>query len=546
VSDIAEPARDLAWRAKVQVLAAVLLALFLGALDQTVVGTALPRIVTQLGGNELYTWVVTAYLLTSTISIPFWGKLSDLYGRRRLMMIGIAIFLTGSALAGLSQEMWQLIALRGVQGIGAGSLFPISLAVIGDLFAPAERGKYQGLFGAVFGMALLVGPGVGGFLTDQVSWHWVFYVNVPTGLVSLYAIWRLLPNVRSARPSHAFDVAGGAVFALAMVLLLVGLTNLQAGQWTDLAGGGLVAGGLALSAAFVLVEARAREPIVPLALWRTRSYAASLLATFLFSVGFYAALVFLPRWFQVVRGESATASGYMMFPFLIGVIAGSITAGQLIARTGRYKPVILLASAAMACGFLLLANLHATTALPLLWVWMLVSGLGAGPLIAAFTIVVQNSVPIAALGAATSNLTFFRQMGGAVGLALAGTTFSALLASDLQPSLVSAGVPSQLAEQASRLGTGGVTDLTGAGVDLARQLATILPVAAQPYLPSVVRGVHEAVTRAVDVTFVLGMLAALLTLIVSLVLQERPLRRALSSQLADEELSAAPAPGPAR
>src|SRR3954454_17776545 len=184
-----DPALGLSHRAKIEILLAILLGLFLGALDQTVVGTALPRIVTDLGGNELYTWVVTIYLLTSTISVPFYGKLSDVYGRKPLLMIGITLFLVGSSLSGLSQEMWQLVLFRGIQGLGAGALFPIALAVIGDLFTPAERGKYQGLFGAVFGISFIVGPALGGFLTDQVSWHWVFYVNIPIGIVSLYTIW---------------------------------------------------------------------------------------------------------------------------------------------------------------------------------------------------------------------------------------------------------------------------------------------------------------------------------------------------------------------
>src|SRR4026209_264797 len=222
-----------------------MLGLFLGALDQTIVGPALPTIVTKLAGNDIYVWAVTIYLLTSTISVPFWGKLSDLYGRKPMFMIGIVIFLVGSALSGLSQNMTQLIAFRGIQGIGAGSLFPVALAVIGDLFTPAARGKCQSLFGAVFGVAFVVGPLVGGFLTENISWHWIFYVNVPIGLVSLYFIWRLLPVVRNPRATRRFDFLGGSIFTVAIGFLLVGLT--QKGQtnpvthaldaWDDPAGG---------------------------------------------------------------------------------------------------------------------------------------------------------------------------------------------------------------------------------------------------------------------------------------------------------------------
>src|SRR5690349_2693972 len=219
-----DPALGLDQRAKLEILFAVMLGLFLGALDQTIVGPALPTIVTQLNGNDLYVWVVTSYLLTSTISVPFWGKLSDLYGRKPMFIIGIVIFLIGSALSGLSQNMGQLILFRGIQGIGAGALFPIALAIIGDLFSPAERGKYQGLFGAVFGVAFVAGPLIGGWLTENFSWHWIFYVNIPIGLVALVVINRLLPVVKNPRATRNFDVIGGIIFTISISLLLIGLT----------------------------------------------------------------------------------------------------------------------------------------------------------------------------------------------------------------------------------------------------------------------------------------------------------------------------------
>src|SRR4249920_2404723 len=233
-----DPALGLSHRAKMEILFAVMLGLFLGALDQTIVGPALPTIVTQLSGNDLYVWAITIYLLTSTISVPFWGKLSDVYGRKPIFMIGITIFLVGSALSGLSQNMGMLILFRGIQGIGAGALFPVALAIIGDMFTPQERGKYQGLFGAVFGIAFIVGPLVGGFLTEQVSWHWIFYVNIPIGIVSLIVIQRILPTVKTARASKNFDILGGAIFTVAITFLLVGLTNKQTGDWATLPVGG--------------------------------------------------------------------------------------------------------------------------------------------------------------------------------------------------------------------------------------------------------------------------------------------------------------------
>ena len=305
-------------RTRLEILGAVLLGIFLSALDQTIVGTALPVIVTDLEGNDVYTWAFTAYLLTATVSGPIYGKLSDLFGRRPLFMLGVVVFLLGSILSGLSQEMWQLIAFRGLQGLGAGALFPIALAIIGDIFAPSERGKYQGLFGAVFGVSSLLGPALGGLITDNFGWQWIFYVNVPIGAVVLYIIWRTLPTVRDRSADRHIDYLGASLFVAALAPILIGLTNKQFGEWTDLDVGGLIAVGLLFGAAFVWAESRAREPIVPLALFRIRAFTASVVAMFLSAMGFFAAVVFLPRWYQVVEGSSATESGYQMLPLLGG------------------------------------------------------------------------------------------------------------------------------------------------------------------------------------------------------------------------------------
>src|SRR5437773_4883517 len=299
-------------RARTEILIAILLAMFLSALDQSIVGTALPTIVTQLHGNDYYTWVVTIYLLTATISGPIYGKLSDLFGRRPMVMIGVSLFLIGSALSGLSQEAWQLIAARGLQGLGAGAIFPIALAVIVDLFTPAERGKYQGLFGAVFGISALIGPALGGFLTDNVGWHWIFFVNLPIGAVALVIIWRLLPPIKHPERARSIDYLGSVVFTAALVPILIGLTNKQTMDWTNPAVGGLILLGLALSAVFLWIESRASEPILPLSLFRNRSISVSLIAVFLAGFGFFGAIIFVPRWFQVVLGSSATESGYQI------------------------------------------------------------------------------------------------------------------------------------------------------------------------------------------------------------------------------------------
>jgi EmrB/QacA subfamily drug resistance transporter len=540
-------AAGLGRREKFEILGAILLALFLGALDQTIVGTALPQIITDLGGNDLYTWAITIYLLTSTISVPFYGKLSDLYGRKPLLLIGIAIFLIGSALAGLSQEMWQLILFRGIQGVGAGALFPIALAVIGDLFTPAERGKYQGLFGAVFGVSFLIGPALGGFLTDQISWHWVFYVNLPLGVVSMLVIWRLLPTIKRTGASRDIDFLGAAIFTVAISFLLVGLTNKQSGDWTDATVGGFIAIGLALTAIFLVVEARAKEAIVPLDLWRNRTYAASVVSTFFVSFGFFAAIIFLPRWFQVVRGETATASGYLVFPLLIGLIGSSIASGLIVSRTGRYKAVIFLGIALMAIGLVLMTQLRADTEYLALFLWMFITGVGIGPTLAVFTIVVQNAVPYSKLGVATSNLTFFRQIGGSVGLAIAGTVFGTSLKERLPVELkpvvdeVVAQVPPQFQEQAAAAfaagGGGSAIDpntLTGVGQSFGKVIIESAPAPFQPLLEpfraAFDGAFNNALSLAIADTFYLGVATAAVALVAAVAVRELPLRSAEAPQ----------------
>ncbi len=529
---VPHPAVVLSPRARAEVLGAILLALLLGALDQTIVGTALPRIVTDLNGNDLYTWAVTIYLLTSTISVPFYGKLSDILGRKPLLLFGITVFLIGSVLSGLSGSMEQLIVFRGIQGIGAGSLFPISLAVIGDLFTPAERGKYQGLFGAVFGLSALIGPALGGFITDNISWHWIFFVNLPIGLVSLVVVARVLPSIRRPHGSLNLDWLGGLVFVAGMIPLLVGLTNKQSADWTAPQVGGLIALGLALLAVFLFIERRVKEPIVPLDLWRDRTYAGTIIATFFASFGFFAAVIFLPRYYQVVLGESATASGYALLPLLVGVIGSSIASGQIVARTGRYKGLLLVSLALLGVGSFLFTNLASTTSTPVIWLWQLVLGIGIGPTLAVFTIVVQNAVPFSRLGVATSNLTFFRQIGGTVGLSIAGSLFGTQLAGLLPQRLAANGVPQQLADQLGARGAGGggfdLNNLLGVGADLGAAILAAVPEPlrplVQPHVPAIVTSIYESISFAIGSVFWLGVGAAVVGFVGVLVIRELPLR----------------------
>ncbi|MEP6470022.1 MAG: MDR family MFS transporter [Chloroflexota bacterium] len=518
-------------RARFQIFGAVLLALFLAALDQTIVSTALPNILTDLRGNDLYTWVITVYLLTSTVTGPLYGKLSDQFGRRPMLMIGIGLFLFGSLLSGLSQTMWQLILFRGIQGLGAGALFPISLAVIGDLFSPRERGRYQGLFGGVFAVAMLIGPFLGGFLTDNISWHWIFFVNLPVGAVALVVIWRLLPKISHPERVVSIDYLGAAVFTGAIVPIMLGLTNKQTGDWTDPAVGGLMLLGAVLLGAFLWIESRAKDPILHVGLFKNQTFTASVLATGLVSFGFFGGIIFIPRWFQFVAGSSATESGYQILPMMAGLMVGSIGSGQIVSRTGRYKWLVAAAMVIAGIGILLLTQLRADTSVTTLWIWLAIMGLGIGPSMAVFTIIVQNAVPFREMGVATSALTFFRQIGGSIGLAIAGTVFGSSLAAEIPKQLSAAGVPQQIVDSIpSGTFTGG--EITNVGVDLGQQILSQAPAAARPTLapiiPNIVDGVHQAFSLAISYALWFGVVAsALAALIVIFGLPELPLRHQL-------------------
>jgi EmrB/QacA subfamily drug resistance transporter len=507
-------------RARFEIMGAIMLALFLGALDQTIVGPVLPRISTELNGADLYTWVVTSYLVTSTAAIPLYGKLSDYFGRKPMLLIGIVLFLIGSVLSGLSQTMWELIAFRGLQGLGAGALFPISLAVIGDLFTPAERGKYQGLFGGVFGVAFLVGPFLGGFLTDNLSWHWIFFVNVPVGLISLFLISRLLPMVHPRGARLTLDIAGVITFVGAVVPVLIALTLAETSSWLDPSVLGWFGVGVVFLVAFVVAEARASDPMIPLDLFRNRTFAVSTIATFFAVFGFSILIIFLPLWFQIVKGESTTASGYLLFPFLFGLIFSSVAAGLMVSRNGRYKVLLAIGLILMGVGVYLLENLRADTSFPVLSLWMLIAGLGVGPTMAIFTLIVQNDVPFERLGTATSDLTLFRQIGTSVGLTMAFTLFRENLTWDsIRSAIVSAGAPSS-AVPTTAPAAFDPNQLISVGGSVADAFAQLPAQLRAPYA----NGFNEAFSLAIANSVWLGVIASVVSLVAVLALKEKPLR----------------------
>ncbi|WP_051970417.1 MFS transporter [Kitasatospora azatica] len=405
-------------------ISALLLALLLAALDQTIVSTALPTIVSDLGGLEHLSWVVTAYLLASTAATPLWGKLGDMYGRKRFFQASIVIFLIGSALCGIAQNMGELIAFRALQGLGGGGLIVLTQAIVGDLVPPRDRGKYQGLFGAVFGATSVLGPLLGGFFVDQLSWRWVFYINLPIGAVALVAIALVLHSVE-VKKKHRIDYPGivliASVATCFVLMTSLGGVTYDWGSWQII---GLGVLGVLLLVLFVLVERRAEEAVLPPRLFASRTF--SLVAVISFVVGFamFGALTYLPTFLQVVQGVSPTMSGVHMLPMVLGMLVTSIGSGQIVARTGRYRVFPIAGTAVVTVGLLLLSRLTETTSTTVMSLYFLVFGLGLGLVLQVLVLIVQNSVGYQDLGVATAAATFFRSIGASFGVSIFGTIFT--------------------------------------------------------------------------------------------------------------------------
>ncbi len=497
------------------IIGALMLGMLLAALDQTIVSTALPTIVADLHGASHLSWVVVAYLLASTASTPLWGKLGDLYGRKVFFQSSIVIFLAGSVLSGLSHSMLELIAFRAIQGLGGGGLMVGAQSIVGDVVPPRDRGRYQGLFGAVFGVASVVGPLLGGVFVEQLSWRWIFYVNLPIGAVALAVVATTVPG-HGARVHHVIDYLGTALLALAATSLVL-LTSLGGTtyRWSSAPIYAMGAAGVALTVAFVVVERRAKEPVLPLHLFASRAFSTTSVVGFIVGFAMFGAITYLPAYFQIVRGASPTISGVDLLPLMAGLLVVSIASGQIISRTGRYRIFPIVGTAAMTLGLVLLSRLGVASSTVSSSLDMVVLGMGLGGVMQVLVLIVQNSLPQSELGVATSGATFFRSIGGSFGTAVFGAIFSNVLVGNLAAHLRGHALP--------------------AGVNGASMTPGVLDRLAAPVRDAFVAGYAESIRTVFVIAVPIGFLAFLGAFVIPHV----ELRRAGTAR---NEAGAAPAP----
>lgn len=513
------------------------LTLLLAALDNTIVGTAMPRIIAQLNGFERYAWVTTAYLLTSTIAVPIFGKLSDLYGRKWIYLGGAVFFVAASALCGAAGDlplpldgMNQLILFRGLQGLAAGIVTGLTFTIVGDIFPPAERGKYQGLFSGVWGLASVFGPTLGGWITDSLSWRWVFYVNLPVGAAAVVVLFLAFPDIRPQGVRRAIDWAGVGTLVACLVPLLLALTWVTDYGWGAPRVVALLAFSVVMLVAFLFAELHAAEPIIPLGLFKNRLVAISSFALVLMGMGMFGTILYIPLFMQSVIGVSATRSGTLLTPMMLMMTVGSITSGQLVSRLGRYKILAIVGTAIMTIGMLLMSGMGGDTTQWIVIRNMVIMGAGLGLLMPLYTLIVQNAVPQRMIGVATASTQFFRSIGSTLGTAIFGSIMLSRYRSHFDAN-VPQGVPNQ------------VLDLFHNPL----QLSLILPQLRDQFkqfpngaalLNGLLANVKDSLVSAIGLVFLIATFIVALGLIANLFLPEIPLRKSFTP----EQKAAAPSP----
>ncbi len=520
---------------KLLVMLGVMLALFLAALDQTIVATALPRIVQEFHGLEHLSWVIAAYLLASTVVVPIYGKLSDIYGRKPFILSAIVLFLVGSVLSGISQNMLQLVLFRAIQGLGGGAIFANAFAVVGDLYPPAERGRWQGLLGGVFGLSSIIGPTLGGWLTDNASWRWNFFINIPVGIVAFAAVAALLPHIEPDRKERSIDFAGALLLTASLVALLLALIwGGSQHPWDSSTILGLFGVALVSAGLFAFVETRAKEPVLPLSLFSNPIFAVSIAALFFLGIGMFGSIVFIPLYAQLVLGVNATHSGTILTPLTLAFVTASVISGQVTSRTGRYKVIAVLGLALATVALFVMSRMSASTSSTSLVLRMIATGLGIGATLPVFTLAVQNAFEHAMLGIATASTQLFRSIGATVGTAVLGSVLNARLSRELGDlakdpfiRMVSPSLPSAHLERADANSLQMILTQPGRGMIEARlsRLPPALQAQAHQTFASFVARARQAFAASITETFLIAAILMGVAFVISIFLKEIPLRK---------------------
>jgi EmrB/QacA subfamily drug resistance transporter len=532
------PQAELSTRIKVLATVGVMLALLLAALDQTIVGTALPRIVAELNGLDRYSWLITGYLVASTVVVPIAGKMGDLFGRKPFLIAGMAGFVGASALCGVSQDMNQLIIFRIIQGLFGGMLFASAFTVLADIFPPAQRAKMQGLFGGVFGLSSIVGPVAGGYITDHLGWRWVFYVNLPLGVLGVLIVAGFLPFVRTRASWRDIDIWGSAALAAGLIPILFALSVAKDQGWTSFEVLGLLAVGIGMLIAFFVIEQRAKEPIVPFKLFKNRAFAVSMVVGFLSALGMFGMIIFVPLETQGVLGVSVTNSGLLLTPMMLGLVVASVATGNLMVRVKHYHYFGTVGAALMMLGIYLVAQTTPSTSQASLTIAIILVGAGLGITFPLYINAVQSALPLRYLGVGTSQIQFWRNIGGTVSSAILGSLLAQRLPGAVSDQVSKLNLPAgfTLPSSASASNPNALFD----PAQIATTKAKLGP-QALPLFDQVLHAIREALALTLHDIFLVAMVLVGLALIASLFMPDVPLRsRQRQQQPAFGEVPASP------